>query len=386
MNKFIKCLTLLLMAFSATIFTINKGVVLAETSNINSDCKSSYLIDYNSKKVLSSHNENERLPIASMTKIMLLLLAYENVDNGTLSLDESVIVSENASSMGGSQVFLEKNGEYKVGDLLKAITISSANDASVAIAEKLYGSEQECVNAMNEKVEELKLKNTLFSNCTGLPKPMQYSSAKDITLIFAELISHEKYFENSTIWLDSISHKSNSTEMSNTNKLIKYYEGCDGGKTGFTREAGFCLTATAKRGNMRLISCCIGASDSKTRFKVVSDNFNYGFNNYCNKVVIEKETPVFENVKVSSSNNVKVNVYPEKNYYVFSKRNEKLDVSFEYNFNKLKAPISKGEVVGEIIVCVNGVENGRVNLIVNENVKKANFFENIKNIANSWAN
>lgn len=386
MNKFIKCLTLLLMAFSATIFTINKGVVLAETSNINSDCKSSYLIDYNSKKVLSSHNENERLPIASMTKIMLLLLAYENVDNGTLSLDESVIVSENASSMGGSQVFLEKNGEYKVGDLLKAITISSANDASVAIAEKLYGSEQECVNAMNEKVEELKLKNTLFANCTGLPKPMQYSSAKDITLIFAELISHEKYFENSTIWLDSISHKSNSTEMSNTNKLIKYYEGCDGGKTGFTREAGFCLTATAKRGNMRLISCCIGASDSKTRFKVVSDNFNYGFNNYCNKVVIEKETPVFENVKVSSSNNVKVNVYPEKNYYVFSKRNEKLDVSFEYNFDKLKAPISKGEVVGEIIVCVNGVENGRVNLIVNENVKKANFFENIKNIANSWAN
>ena len=386
MNKFIKCLTLLLMAFSATIFTINKGVVLAETSNINSDCKSSYLIDYNSKKVLSSHNENERLPIASMTKIMLLLLAYENVDNGTLSLDESVIVSENASSMGGSQVFLEKNGEYKVGDLLKAITISSANDASVAIAEKLYGSEQECVNAMNEKVEELKLKNTLFANCTGLPKPMQYSSAKDITLIFAELISHEKYFDNSTIWLDSISHKSNSTEMSNTNKLIKYYEGCDGGKTGFTREAGFCLTATAKRGNMRLISCCIGASDSKTRFKVVSDNFNYGFNNYCNKVVIEKETPVFENVKVASSNNVKVNVYPEKNYYVFSKRNEKLDVSFEYNFDKLKAPISKGEVVGEIIVCVNGVENGRVNLIVNEKVKKANFFENIKNIASSWAN
>ena len=166
MKKIIKGSILSLLVLTSTFFAIKSNKIDVKATEITPECKSSYLIDYNSKTVISAYNEDERLPIASMTKIMLLLLSYENVEKGNLSLDESVIVSENASSMGGSQVFLESGGEYKVSDLLKAITVSSANDASVAIAERLYGSEDECVKAMNDKVSELNLKNTQFSNCT----------------------------------------------------------------------------------------------------------------------------------------------------------------------------------------------------------------------------
>ena len=200
-------------------------------------------------------------------------------------MDQKVIVSKNANSYGGSQVFLEEGGEYALCDLLKSVTIASANDSSVALAEHFFGSEQACVDEMNKKAQSLGLQNTLFANCTGLPKPMQYSTAKDIAIIFSNLIGYENYFNYSTIWMDKIQHKTNYTEMTNTNKLVKFYDGCDGGKTGFTNEAGFCLTATAKRGNMRLIASVLKANTSQDRFNTVSSLFNYGFNNYSNNVL-----------------------------------------------------------------------------------------------------
>ena len=248
MKKFINLLSIIVCFSLITTLNLTKNYVSAEEP-IKS--KSAYLYDFNTKTEIYAHNENKRLPIASMTKIMLLDLVYENLDNGNISLDEEVTVSENASKMGGSQVFLESGFNYKIGDLIKSITVASANDASVAMAERLYGSEEECVIKMNEKANSLGLKNTQFVNCTGLPKPMQYSSAKDITLIFADLITHKTYFDYSKIWMDKIEHSKNHTEISNTNKLVRFYDGCDGGKTGFTNEAGFCLTATAKRGNKK---------------------------------------------------------------------------------------------------------------------------------------
>lgn len=384
MNKFIKCVCVLTAAFS--VCGITKNRVFAETAGVKSQTsKSSYLTDVNSGTVITARNENERLKIASMTKIMLLDLCFEAIDNNSLDLNEDVIISENASGMGGSQVFLEQNGSYKVKELLKSVIISSANDSSVALAERLYGSENECVNAMNEKAKNLGLENTLFSNCTGLPKPMQYSSAKDIAIIFKDLISHEKYFEYSTVWLDEIKHENGRTELANTNKLVRFYDGCDGGKTGFTKEAGFCLTATAKRGNMRLISVVIGSDTSKNRFKEVSDMFNYGFNNYSNKVVVDADINDDTTVKVKGGVIQNVEVKPENNFFVFAKRNSTDDIEIEKKYFSLTAPVKKGDVAGEIVIYLNGVENGKVNLVAVSDVKRMNYFDYLKEIAENLA-
>ena len=381
MKRIIKLLSLSISLALCFTICLSKNKVDAEE---NFKSKSAYLYDFNTKTEIYAYNENQRLPIASMTKIMLLDLVYENLENNRLSLDEKIVVSENASGMGGSQVFLENGGSYTVSDLIKSITVASANDASVALAERLYGSEEECVQKMNEKADSLGLKNTKFSNCTGLPKPTQYSSAKDITLIFADLISHPTYFDYSKIWLDKINHSKNSTEISNTNKLIRFYEGCDGGKTGFTSEAGFCLTATAKRGNMRLISAVIGAPDSKTRFNEVSKMFNNGFNGYENKAVLDKDLPLDFKLDVVGGKINKIDVLPKTDFFVFSKRGEKPKVTLEYECFKLSAPIKKGDVVGICTVYNNGIEVGRVELLSTVNVSKMNYFDYVKEIANNW--
>ncbi len=329
-------------------------------------------------------NENKKMPIASMTKIMLLLLCYENIAVNNIPLDQKVIVSKNANSYGGSQVYLEEGGEYALCDLLKSVTIASANDSSVALAEHFFGSEQACVDEMNKKAQSLGLQNTLFANCTGLPKPMQYSTAKDIAIIFSNLIGYENYFNYSTIWLDKIQHKSNYTEMTNTNKLVKFYNGCDGGKTGFTNEAGFCLTATAKRGNMRLIASVLKASTSQDRFNTVSSLFNYGFNNYSNKVIVDSKIKLDNKLKVIGGKVDEIEIRPQNDYYIFSKRNEKSNIELKYNYNNLKAPIKVGDVVGEIVIYKDNVEIGAVNIVSDTQVLKSTYFDNLGNVIKNW--
>ena len=386
MNKKFKILAFIICVCTAFLINVSKTYVGAkDNDNLNLSAKSAYLIDYNSGTVIYSLNENERRPIASMTKIMLLLLAYENVDNGALSLNEEIIVSKNASSMGGSQVFLEENGKYLVGDLLKSITVASANDASVAIAERLYGSEKACVKKMNEKAVDLNLKNTLFANCTGLPAPMQYSTAKDIATIFCNLIKYENYFKFSTIWLDKINHKNNSTEISNTNKLIRFYEGCDGGKTGYTAEAGYCLTATAKRGNMRLIGSVINSPSSKERFADVSSMFNYGFDNYVNKCVVDSNIPLQDKLKVENSKIKEVEIIPERDGFVFTLKNSNDKIEVDVDLFNLKAPIKKGDIVGSISIYKNGILTQKINVISNESVDKMGFFDRVKDLLENWA-
>ena len=360
---------------------LNDGAV-----DLSVSAKSAYLMDANTGYEIFATGENDRRPIASMTKITLLLLTFESVDRGELSLDEDIVVSENASKMGGSQVFLRNGGTYKAGDLIKSIVVASANDASVAIAERLYGSVNECVRQMNAKAESLGLKNTLYANVTGLPAPMQYSSAKDVAVIFSNLIKHDKYFNYSGIWLDKITHtksgEEGETELANTNKLVRFYNGCDGGKTGFTSEAGFCLTATAKRGNMRLVSVVINAPSSKERFGDSSKMLTYGFNNFYNKAVVDKNAPLDKTVNVRGGKAATVEVVPQDNFYIFSRRGEKDKVETELNLNgKVSAPVKKGDVLGEIVVYNNGVEAGRVNLIANDSVEKMSYFDYIKKIA-----
>ncbi len=382
MKKITLTITVFCLSVMAMAFNFMPNNAYADTQKPSS--KASYLIDVDSGTEIYKNNENERLKIASMTKIMLLLLCYDNINDGKLSLDETITVSQTASGMGGSQAFLEANGNYLVKDLIKSVIVASANDSSVALAERLYGSEENCVNEMNKRAESLNLKNTLFSNCTGLPKPMQYSSAKDIAIIFKELIKNKNYFEYSNVWLDKIDHKSNSTELANTNKLIRYYNGCDGGKTGFTNEAGFCLTATAKRGNMRLISVVIGSESSKSRFKEVSDMFNNGFNNYQSKAVVDCNNYEEETTRVLKGEVDEVKVKPEKDFFIFTKKGENCDIKLEKTLEKVQAPLKSGDTVGKIVVYKNGVEVGSVNLVATCDVKKLNYFGYLQKILQAW--
>ncbi|MBQ9729564.1 MAG: D-alanyl-D-alanine carboxypeptidase, partial [Clostridia bacterium] len=219
--------------------------VKKEVNGIQTHAKGAYVMESSSGTEIYSKDAEKRLPIASMCKIMTLLLCFDDINAGRLSLEESVIASERAASMGGSQVYLDANGEYKVQELLKSIVVCSANDSCVAMAERVCGSESAFVDKMNEKAANLGMNNTLFSNCTGLPKDPQYSCAKDVAKMLSELVKNKEYLTYSRIWMEDFTHPSGRvTGMTNTNTLVRFYEGCDGGKTGFTSQAGFCLAAT----------------------------------------------------------------------------------------------------------------------------------------------
>ena len=213
----------------------------ARTEELVTNCKAAYLCDFHSGTVLYKQNEEQHLPIASMCKIMTLLLCFEAKENG-LSFDKEITVSKNASSMGGSQVFLAADKKYKIAELVKSITIASANDSCVAMAEEVAGSEESFIQKMNARAKELGMYNTVFVNCTGLPKDGQYSCAKDVSIMLRELLKHKDYYTFSSIWMQDFKHEGDRvTQMANTNKLIRHYQGCDAGKTGYTAQAGFCL-------------------------------------------------------------------------------------------------------------------------------------------------
>lgn len=355
-------------------------------NNLSINAKSGILLDYQTNTVIYSKNEIEHLPIASMCKIMTLVLCFEAIENNEISLSDSIIVSENASGMGGSQVFLENNGQYMVGELIKSIVVASANDACVAMAEKLCGSEGNFVLKMNEKAKELGMNDTVFVNCTGLPQAGQYSCAKDVSIMFRELLKYEDYYKFSRIWTDVVMHpKGRKTEISNTNKLIRFYKGCDSGKTGYTSEAGHCLSASAIRNGMRIICVVIGAPSSKERFANVSQMFNYSFANFENKKIIDKDKPIELKLDVANGKKDKLGLIPESSMYLFCEKHSKIGI--EISFEPLKnicAPIKKGSKVGKLIAFENGVEIGSVNVLANETILEKSYFDNVKNIVNNW--
>ena len=352
---------------------------------LKTEAKSAYLTEYESGTVLFARNENARLPIASMTKIMLLNLCFEKTECGELSFEEKICVSDRASGMGGSQVFLEAGGEYSVDDLIKSVVVASANDASVALAEKMYGSEESCVDVMNEKCREWGLENTSFRNCTGLPATEHFSSAKDVSVMLTKLISHKDYFRYSIIWTDEIRHaKGNVTGLTNTNKLSRFYAGCDGGKTGYTSDAGFCLAATAKRGTMRVVAVVIGENNSKKRFGDVSTMFDYAFGHFTNHAVIEAGKPLGQTVEVAKGKCGTVGTVAEKDFFVFGKRGEGGEIEVRFEGEKIVAPVRKGQVVGKLIVTKNNVPVGKVNVLADRDVGAKKFIDYLKDVASGW--
>ncbi len=354
--------------------------------SISTSSESAYLADAMTGTVIYKKNEQKKMPIASMCKIMTLLLCFESIDNNDLKLDETITISDTAAGMGGSQVFLETNGQYPLFELIKSVVVASANDASVALAERISGSEDAFVSLMNKRAKELNMNNTCFVNCTGLPKDEQYSCAEDVYKMFSELLTHKEYFKFSRIWTDVVIHpKNRKTEIANTNKLIRFYEGCDCGKTGYTSEAGHCLVASAHRNGMRLISVVIKAPDSKTRFKDVSSMFNYGFANFVNKIVIDNRTPLDINVSVDGGKKDSLEVIAEKPLFLFSHKQIKRGVEIDFvPTEKIKAPVNKGDKVGELHVYENNIEIAIISVVANEDIGCKTYFDVINDIQNNW--
>ena len=340
-----------------------------------SNAKSAILIEASTGTILFEKSSNEKFAPASMTKMMSLLIIMENIDNGNLKMDEIVKASKHAASMGGSQIYLEENEEMKVEDMLKGITIGSANDATVALAERIAGTEDKFVEMMNAKVKELGLKNTNFKNSTGLDEANHYSSSYDMAIIAKELVKHKKILDFSSIYETYLRTDSDSKFwLVNTNKLVRFYKGVDGLKTGYTEEAGYCLTATINKDNMRLIAVVMGEPTSTIRNSEVSALLDYGYNLYQKHTYITKEE-ILDNVKVDKGKKDKANIVVMDDVVRINKKGYKVgEVSYELNLNKLKAPINKGEKVGTLIIKEDGKKVSIADVTVEENIEKANYF------------
>lgn len=345
--------------------------VTAFADGISISAKSAILVERSTGRVLFEYDAEKKTAPASITKIMTLLLVLEAVENNKLGYETEITASEHACSMGGSQIWLEPGEVFTVHELLKAAAIASANDACVALAEAVSGSEEAFVELMNKRAGELGMENTVFKNCTGLDEEGHFSTAKDIAKMSAALLSHEKIKEYSTVWMDSL--RNGETELTNTNKLVRFYKGCTGLKTGSTDDAGCCLAASAERGGMELISVTLGSPNTDERFAAGRKLLDYGFANFAvAKPVLPSEelhdVPVLHGV----ADYVKP-VFCEPEIYVLPKGQEEFieqKVSLPEN---LEAPVEKGQVIGKVKVYLNGGEIGEYNIVAAESVEKMSF-------------
>ena len=380
------CVLLLSAFVLASVFATNTSVCEAAT-DFKTVGKSAYMVDYATGTVLYARNENERLPIASMVKIMTSLLTLEAVERGDISLDDDVEISQNSASMGGSQVFLDAGTTHKAGELLKTVIVASANDSCVALAERISGSVENFVAKMNARAKELGMNDTSFKNCTGLPAAESFSSAKDVSVMFRQLVKHKEYFEYAKIWLEDYKHPDGrTTTITNTNKLVRFYQGCDGGKTGFTSEAKFCLCATAKKSDMRGVAVVIGAESSKVRNAAISSMFDYAFSNFANEIMLKSGENLDVRLAVSGgkSKNIALGVERDVARFVARDDSAKYEIKFDLP-SSVKAPVKKGDKVGEAYLLKDGVVIDRVGVVANEDVARLNLFDAIGEIAKNWS-
>lgn len=349
--------------------------VTVKAEELDITAKSSILIEASTGEILSEKNSDEKLAPASMTKIMTMLLIMESLEKNEYSLEDKVNISTNAASMGGSQVFLEAGSELKVKELLKAIAIASANDAAVAMAEYTAGSTESFVNLMNEKAASLGCTNTTFKNVHGLDTEGHLTTAKDMSIIARELLKHEEILTFSSIYEEFLNKPDgSSTWMVNTNKLIKYYNGLDGLKTGFTKNAGYCLTATAKRNNMRLISVVMNEPTTEKRSSDTIKLLNYGFANYKIKVVMPKDQDLGSiEIKNGKKETVEIKLTEDATNLESISDNKKY--GFNINVDKIKAPIKVGDIIGKLEITIDGSVKKEIPITVKEDVKKANIWD-----------
>lgn len=345
-----------------------------------SNAKSGILIESSTGEILYEKNKDDRVSVASLTKMMVQILVLEKIEDKTIKWSDVVTASSNASGMGGTQIWLSTGEKMSVEDLFKGLSIVSANDATVALAEYIAGSEESFVKLMNEKAKMLGLKNTHFVNSTGLDEEGNYSSAYDLSIIARELLNHDEILRFSSAYEDYIrTDTPNKYWLVNTNKLVKLYEGADGLKTGFTDDAGYTMAVTAKRNNMRLIAIVLGEDDSKVRNKETQELLDYGFDNY--KIdLIKKKGEIVDTIKLEKANLKEVDISLKNDLSMLSKKTDK---SINYDFNielgEIKYPLKKGDVVGKMNLLYNEEIVKSSDIVVNDDISKINFFKYILN-------
>lgn len=384
---------ILIMVCTITAPVYAAGIFLPEESNTKQakstdliEAPSGILMEAQTGTVVYRKDADTRRSPASITKIMTLILIFDALDKGSLKMDDTVTTSAHAKSMGGSQVFLEEGEIQTVETLIKCIVIASGNDASVAMAEHICGSEQEFVRHMNERAEGLGMKNTHFEDCCGLTEsPDHYTTARDIAIMSQELITkYPKILEYSSIWMENITHvtRQGTKEfgLTNTNKLIRSYEGCVGLKTGSTSIAKYCLSAVAKRNDITLIAVVMAAPDYKVRFKDAASMLNYGFSK-CS-LYIDKKMEALPEVPVRNGKKKTVSlVYEEQFHYLDTTGQNIGNVKRKLRIHReVKAPVKKNTLAGEMIYSVDGKELGRVRILYGENAGKATYLDCLKKV------
>lgn len=364
-----------------SIFSLSPKVFANESPVPEISAPSALLMDYATGKIIYEKNPDEKLPLASVTKIMTMLLAMEEIEKGRMNYDDIITATAHAKSYGGSTIFLDEGEQMSVRDILKGIAVASGNDAAVAMGEHISGTEALFVERMNKRAEKLGMKNTHFVNCNGLDADGHYSTARDIAIMSRELMKHEDIFSFTSIWMDSL--RNGEFTLSNTNKLVRFYDGCTGLKTGSTSKAKFCISATAKRGDMHLIAVIMAAETSKQRQADASTLLNYGFSSYSSENVIKKDTEVAK-VKIAKSSVKSVDIVTDSGYDYLKKKTDEAKIETKKKIKKAKAPIKKGDEAGFLTVIINGEEKGKIKLVYSGDAPKASYLFVLKNLLSDY--
>ena len=377
-----KKLASLIMTILIAIMPMNLSFANEGNAQISISSKSAILMDVASGQILYEKNAHDKLPPASVTKVMTMLLICEALDSGKITLDDNVQISENAASMGGSQIFLEPGEVQKVDTLLKGIAVASANDGCVAMAEYIGGSVESFVEMMNAKAKELNMKDTHFVNTNGLPVDNHYTSAHDIALMSRELLKHDVINKYLTTWMDKVvvGKKQATVGLANTNKLIKHYQGATGIKTGFTQQAKFCLSASAKRGDTHLVAVTLGAETSPERFKDATSLLNFGFANYESVKLCSKDDNI-ATLTVDKAEDQKINLVAKEDLSVLIKKGGKRDFTRKIKVNQNPIiPIKKGTNLGYVEIYQGKTLVGKVDLVNTKDIQKASYLKMLQRV------
>lgn len=336
--------------------------------------------------VIFEKNADEKREVASITKLMTALLVLEALDRGDVKLNDQVQVSQNAAAMKGSQALLDANAAYSLEDLLRTTIMASANDSAVALAEHLCGSEEAFVARMNARAQELGMTSTMYVNCTGYPQEGQYTTARDVCTLCCEVAKHPRYTQYSSVWIDKLTHPGGRvTDLTNTNRLVRFYQGCDGFKTGSTDAAKYCLAATAEKNGMRLVAIVLGTPISQTRFDEARAMMDYGFANYQRIAIANKGDLLGESLPVHGGAADTVEMALGSGLSMLLRNGQQSGLKLELSLpDYVDAPVSRGDVLGMVNVLLDGQVIAKLNCVAAVDVPRPGFIEGLYRILNNW--
>ncbi len=344
------------------------------------------LVEASTGTVIYEKNADEKREVASVTKLMTVLIVLEELENGNITLNDSVTVSQTAAAMKGSQALLDANTVYPLKELLKTTIVASANDSAVALAEYISGSEQAFVERMNSRAKELNMENTNYVNCTGYPQQGQYTTARDVMRVSCEMSKHPEYHTYAKIWMDTLTHPGGrTTDLTNTNRLIRFYEACDGFKTGSTDAAKYCISATAEKNGLRLIAVVLGNPKSQTRFDEARNLLEYGFNNYKRIEIAKTGSLLGQTIPVQRGSSETVDVALGSGLSMLLKNGQEKLLKMEVELpESLQAPVLKGDIIGIVRVKLDNQEIAKINCVAANDVPLPGFLEGFYRIFNTW--